>query len=106
MAEKEEKKTTHSDNSFGVAGVIFGILSILSLSVGGIAIGIIGLIFSLRQKKIMKNQWSKSGIVLNIIGIIIGIAVVIFLVKYASDYLAQITQAGQLQGLPGGFPGA
>ena len=102
MVEKEDKKTTHSDNSFGIAGVVFGILSILNLSVIGIIMGILGLIFSLKQNKIMKNKWSKAGIVLNIIGIIVGIVAVIFLVKYASDYLAQITQPGQLQ-LPGTY---
>ena len=91
--KKESEKRT-SDNSFGIAGVVFGILSILSLSVIGIVMGIVGLLFSLKQKKVNKNKWSKSGFVLNIIGIIFGIAAIYFLFTYASQLIGQ---------LPGGY---
>ena len=105
MDKKEgdpKAKSTTSDNSFGIVGVVFGILSILSLSVVGIAMGIVGLIFGLRQHKLARNKWSQVGIILNIIGIILGIIAVIFLVNYAQDYLAQITQPGQIQ-VPGAY---
>jgi len=85
----ESKISGTRDNSFGVAGVIFGVLSILSLSVGGVVMGIVGLFFSLKQKKIMKNKWSNSGIVLNIIGIIVGLIAIYVLFNYATDYIAQ-----------------
>ena len=52
--------------------------------------GIIGLVFSLRQNKVNKNKWSRAGIILNIIGIIVGIIAIVFLVKYASQYINQI----------------
>ena len=86
------KKEGSSDNSFGVASVILGVLSILSLSFGGVIMGIIGLAFSFQQKKRNKNNWSKAGLILNIIGIILGIIAVIFLVNFASDYLSQLQQ--------------
>ena len=90
MEKKEETEKATKDNSFGIAGVIFGILSILSLSVEGIVIGIIGLIFSLRQKKVMKNQWSKVGIILNIIGIVVGIIATYLLYNYfLGEYINQ-----------------
>ena len=66
------------DNSFGVMGIIFGILGIIFSSVNGIILGVIGLIFSIKQKKIMKNSWSKVGIILNIIAIILGAIVFVY----------------------------
>ncbi len=70
------------DNSFGVAAVVIGILSIVSGSLPGIVLGVIGVIFSKKQNKIMANKWSKSGFLLGVIGIILGIALFI-----ASFYL-------------------
>lgn len=96
MIRKEvSEKPTTGDNSFGIVGVVFGILSILSLSIGGVIMGIIGLIFSLKQKKVAANKWSKAGIILNIIGIIVGVIAIYFLVNYATSYISQ------LQGLQG-----
>ncbi|MCH7568534.1 MAG: hypothetical protein IIA87_03860 [Nanoarchaeota archaeon] len=97
MVKKEvvKKSVAVQENSLGVAGVVFGILSVLSLSVGGIIMGIVGLVFSLKQSKLNKNKWSKAGIVLNIVGIILGIIAIYVLVNYAADIL------GQLQGLQG-----
>ncbi len=82
MPKKSVKiSETSKDNSFGVVGVVLGILSILFLSSGGIVLGIIGLVFSLKQKKLSANSWSKAGAYLNIIGIILGIiALVIFFI--------------------------
>ncbi|NCO11486.1 hypothetical protein CO038_00090 [Candidatus Pacearchaeota archaeon CG_4_9_14_0_2_um_filter_39_13] len=90
-------KKEAGDNSFGVASVVLGILSILSLSVLGIILGAVGLVFSLKQKKVDKNKWSKAGMILNLIGIVLGILVIIFFFNYASSYLAQI------QNLQGGY---
>jgi len=69
-----------SDNSFGVGGVILGILSIIFSSITGIILGIIGYTFSSKQSKLAKNKWSKIGKILNLIGIIIGIISFTFLV--------------------------
>ncbi len=74
--QKEEIKT--KDNSFGTASVILGILSITFSAAIGIIFGIIGLVFAKKQKKIMKNSWSKVGMILNIIGIILGIITFIY----------------------------
>ena len=97
MIKKEVSKTTTGENGAGIVGVVFGILSVVSLSVGGIVLGIIGLIFSFKQKKAAANKWSKAGIILNIIGIILGVLAIYFLVNYASSYLAQLQglQVGQ-----------
>lgn len=86
---KKESDRMH-DNSFGVAGVVFGIMSLLSLSAPGIVIGIIGLVFSMKQKKIHNNKWAKWGVSLNIIGIVLGILAIVALATFASDYLANV----------------
>lgn len=82
---KEEMK----DNSSGVAGVILGILGILGGGIigwVGIVLGIIGLCFSLNQKKHGKNKWSKAGFILNIIAIALGVVAVIFGLIYLSKH--------------------
>lgn len=74
------------DNSCGTASVILGILSLVSASPIAILLGIIGLIFGVKQKRKQQNRWSTWGITLNIIGIIIGIIMIIVAVRIiASD---------------------
>jgi len=92
MAKKRVRKETKSmDNSFGVAGVVLGILSIAFLGAIGVILGIVGLIFSMKQKKITENKWSRSGMWVNIIGIVLGIIVSIFIASLLSNYgLGQI----------------
>lgn len=93
-------KKEEGDNSFGIASVVLGILSIVFSSASGIILGIVGLIFSLKQKKRMKNSWSKAGFILNIIGIILGIIILIY-AAYAiannPDIIAQFKQLANVQ---------
>jgi|WetSurMetagenome_2_1015567.scaffolds.fasta_scaffold174179_3 hypothetical protein len=77
--KKEEKGSTNYDNSFGVASVVLGILSVIFASILGILIGIIALVFSVRQAKINPNSWSKWGKILSIIGIVLSILTVVLL---------------------------
>ena len=74
------KKEAVIDNSFGVSSVILGIMAITFSSVHALIFSIIGLVFAQKQKKLMKNKWSKYGLVLNIIGLILGILSIIILV--------------------------
>ena len=80
------------DNSFGTAAVVLAILSITFSTAIAKILGINGLVFAKKQKNIMKNSWSKVGIILNIIGIILGIAVFTFaLINFLKNpqFLAQ-----------------
>ena len=88
-----KKGVVKTDNSFGVSGVVLGILSISSISLLGVLLGVVGLIFSLKQNKKGKNKWSKAGIILNIIGIVLGVLSLILIV-YFGDYLLQLQSAG------------
>ncbi|MFH1425639.1 MAG: hypothetical protein ABIG28_02850 [archaeon] len=68
------------DNSFGIAAVLLGILSIVFASANGVIFGIIGLIFANKQQKVSKNKWGKNGKILSIIGIILSIILIIILI--------------------------
>ena len=83
------------DNNFGVASVVLGILSIVFISLtflaifaplAGVVLGIVGLIFGLKQKKVMNNKWATAGIWLNVIGIIINALLFLWVVKTIYDY--------------------
>lgn len=76
--EMVDKEIKHHDNSSGVVGVIFGIISVLS-GVPGLFLGLIGFFFSLNQHKKAKNKWSKWGIGLNIVGFVLGAISAIYL---------------------------
>ena len=96
--KKEESQM--NDNSFGVAGVILGILSIVFSSITGVILGIIGLVFSMKQNKIMKNKWARAGTILNIIGIIIGIVFFVYALNSLlnnPDFLSQLQQITNAQ---------
>ena len=82
MSKKSE------DNSFGVAGVVLGIISIVLVGSLGVVLGIVGVIFGINQKKIKNNSWAKWGIILNIIGIVLGIIVTYILIKYFSPQIS------------------
>jgi vacuolar-type H+-ATPase subunit I/STV1 len=86
------KKGAEEHNSFGVAGVTLGILSIvLGLFVNplvGIILGVIGLVFSKKQHQQESTKWSRAARTLSIIGIVAGVVVLILSVV-ASYYFAQ-----------------
>lgn len=84
------------NNDFGVLGVALGIMSIIMSSGPGAVAGIVGLVFSMKQKKVGQNKWSRAGIILNWIGIILGIVATIVISYAALKY----------GGLPTQLPGA
>ncbi len=97
------KEMTGKDNhnSSGVVGVTFGILSLVAFLIPVLALilAIIGFFFSWNQKKCMPNSWSKAGLWLCGIGIVLGVTwniyYIVGIVKFASQYQEQI------QGLQG-----
>ncbi len=103
--ESDGKK--HGDNSCGVVGVIFGILSLVFVIVpfAGVILGIIGVIFSYKQKRIMANKWATAGLWMCWIGIILGaiwsIVYVKGVIEFAKQYREQLSalQSGGAGGL-------
>ena len=90
---KNEASSSSHGNESGLASVIFGIMSIVIASGVGIVFGIVGLVFALIQNKKSRNKWSKAGIILSIIGIVLGFLVIVFFVKYTQTYLPSLTGA-------------
>jgi protein-S-isoprenylcysteine O-methyltransferase Ste14 len=86
------------DNSFGVASVVLGILSIVFSSppLNGLILGILGFIFAKKQQNRNPNIWSRRGKILSIIGMILSVVFLIFLAWIAKnpEYLDQLAQYG------------
>lgn len=94
--KEESADKRHADNSLGVVGVVFGILSLVFVIVPvmGPILGIIGLVFSYKQKKISSNKWAKAGLWMCWIGIVVGtvwsIYYIVGVVKFVQQYQQQL----------------
>jgi len=97
---KKGEKVVEGDNSFGVSSVIMGILSILDVffvPFVGIALAILGVIFSVQQKKRGENNWSKAGMILSVIGIILSIAIIVLSAWFIVNNPELLSQIRNLQ---------
>lgn len=65
-----------NDNSFGIAGLIFGVLSIIFYSYDGIILGVLGIIFGLKQRNNYPNRWMLWAIALSIVGVTISLVTI------------------------------
>lgn len=72
-----KKEDLKNDNSFGIAGVSLGISSIVLASFNGLLLGIVALVFAMKQQKKSPNSWGKNGKIVAIVGIILSILSVI-----------------------------
>jgi cell shape-determining protein MreD len=73
-------------NSFGIAGVVLGVVSLASMGFPGLIMAIVGLVFSRKQKNLHENKWSKAGIILNILGIVLSAIVMVVSVYWILQY--------------------
>ncbi len=92
-----------SDNSFGIASVILGILSIaFSFTIIlGVFFGITSFIFALVQRKNSKNKWSVAGIVLSLIGLALSILMLTAILSVVSGIQEAIQSCTSNPNLPG-----
>ena len=98
--EKGDKNSKKINNDFGLVGVVLGIVSLVNslfVPFAGIVLGITGIIFGFKQRKVFANKWSYSGIILNILGIIIGVIVLIVTIYILANF-SDLSQIGQLGG--------
>jgi hypothetical protein len=99
MAKKgEDVNVSSNDNSYGVVSVVMGILALVlgvtSNQIAGIALAIIALIFSKKQKEIKPNNWSKAGKITGIIGIILNIILLVVAIIILVQNYDQLVQSG------------
>jgi len=81
--------------SFGISGFTLGVMSLVMLILSplfGILTAIVGGVFSYIQIKRKKNKVAKTGLILNIIGLVLNIALWIVMLVY----LVPLLQSGQL----------
>ena len=72
-------------NDFGITSLILGIFSIIFSwsAILGIPAGIIGIVFSVKQKKIYSNGIATGGLVTSIMGLVISVLILIlFIVSF------------------------
>ena len=95
---KEEK----GDNSFGVAGLVFSVLSIpfALFPIFGMAFAVLGIVFAFIQRKRANNKWVTSAIVVAIIGAIFSILLWIGYVALAREIVSQLQQMQASGALP------
>jgi heme/copper-type cytochrome/quinol oxidase subunit 2 len=95
---QKETHSTSSSNSAGIVSVIFGILSLVVISIFGLAtisgiiLGVIGLIFGIIQRKHSNNKWANWGIGISIIGIIINVLILIWLAATIAEFARQVQE--------------
>lgn len=84
VVEKKETivKPKQDSNGLGIAGLILGIGSIVLSWVPflGLISGIIGLILSIKQRKIIPNDIATGGLVTSIIGIVFSVFFIIYFI--------------------------
>ena len=82
----DKKEVTPTDNSFGVAGVVFGILSlVLAVTmVLGILFGLLGLIFSIVQWRRQRTGWAVTGVILSVLGLIFSVVILIMVISFVT----------------------
>ncbi len=75
----EEKKS----EGLGISGFTLGVLGIILSGWIGLIISLVGFTFSVVQQKKHKTRMGKVGIILNIIGALLSIAIIILYAKIA-----------------------
>ena len=94
----KKEEIPRNDNSFGTASVVLGVVGLTLSSLIGVVLGIVGLIFGKKQNKINKNSWSKAGIIINTISIIVGIvAFIILFISSINNFLNNPDFVAQIQ---------
>ena len=98
---KEEVKSTNND--FGVASLILGILSLILFFtiLPSIVLGILGVIFGVMQRKRQKTKWALAGIILSVLGIILSLGTIWFIVSIFKEVTQLINSCMQDPTLPG-----
>ena len=77
---KETKK------GFGVSSLVCGIISVclVMFAYFGIPLGILAIVFANKQRKIERNSYATTGLVLGIIGTVLGTIILLSMLLYIS----------------------
>lgn len=95
MAKEKKEDKKRNPEAYGVVGLTLGIVSIITLIFSpfmGILLSIIGFIFCIKQQKKERTKAARIGIILNVIGLVLNIAMIIVNYLWLTPYLNQIYQ--------------
>ena len=95
-AKKESAKSEKKGEGLGIAGFTLGIVGLaLTILIGplNLPLFILGLIFCIIQQKKNPTKLGKAGLIINIIGIILGIFFTYYLIKYVAPEIKKIIDA-------------
>jgi len=85
MAEKEKTE------GLGISGFTIGVMGIILSGWVGLIMSIVGLVFCLVQQKGHKTRFGKAGVIINIIGIVLSVAIIILYSSYIAPLLSQVS---------------
>jgi hypothetical protein len=86
MGEKDNE-------GLGISGFTLGVIGVIFSGWIGIIISIVGLVFCLLQQKRHKTKLGKAGVIINIIGLVLGIAIVVLYSSVIAPLLSQLPSA-------------
>ncbi len=97
------KKEEGNDNSFGVASVVLGIISLLLFFtiIPAIILAVISICFAVAQRKRQKNNWAMWGLILSILSLVLSIIAIIAIVSFVTSILETVRQCSVNPNLPG-----
>jgi len=83
MADKPEKYDGYSIASMilGIASIVFCFYFII-----GLASGIVGLVFAIKQRKENPNKMATAGLITSIIGIVLAVLIGLFMLSFLSVF--------------------
>ena len=87
------KELPSTKEGLGISGFVLGVLSIALAGSGGFILAIIGFIFCVTQQKKSPMRLARIGIILNIIGFVLSVALLIltiFLYPLLQDSLSAL----------------
>ena len=88
VKKKKQKSYKDSEEGLGIVGFTLGVLSIIFIGSIGIITAIVGFIFCHVQQKKVPTKLARTGMILNIIGLIAGIVFLIVWAYYVAPAIA------------------
>ena len=97
------KKESVKDNQFGLASLIFGVLSLVFFftTIPATALGILGIIFAVVQFKKGTTKWAIWGLVLSLIGSFLSIGLLFAIKELINQANTLVTSCLADPSLPG-----
>ncbi len=85
MVEKEKTE------GLGISGFTLGVIGIVFSGWIGLILSVVGLIFCLVQQKNHKTRFGKTGLIVNIVGIVLSILIIVLYSKFIAPLLSQVS---------------